>query len=74
MEYVEIVRVDTVSQARVLAAALRAHGFNPREPGDGGLPGVTNLFSQPGYPVEVPEDQANDAGMLARQIAADMRN
>jgi hypothetical protein len=70
MSYVEIARVDTLSQARVLVTALKAHGFNPREPADGGLPGVTGS----GHAVEVPEEEVNDASILARQIAADMRD
>ena len=74
MSYVEITRVDTLSQARILVSALRAHGFNPRETADGAFPGVTGQFTRPGYPVEVPEEEVNDASMLAGQIAADMRD
>ena len=42
--------------ARVLIAALKAHGFHPREGGDSGLPGLPGVYGPKGIPIEVPED------------------
>ena len=39
-DYETIIHVRSEARARVLIAALRAHGFSPREIADGGLPGV----------------------------------
>ena len=51
MTYQIIAHVKDPSQARALVVALRAYGFNPLEQGDGGLPGVPNLFGPEGVPV-----------------------
>lgn len=68
-EFETIVKVKSEQRARVLIAALRAHGFTPKEVGDGGLPGI---FSGVGIPIEVPADQARDARPLAEALLADM--
>ncbi len=68
-----IVDVEDIAQARVLIAALRAHGFHPLEPGDGGLPGVPRLFSGGGTPIQVPEEEASDATALAQALLQQMR-
>ena len=60
--------------ARVLIAALRAHGFHPMERGDSGLPGLRTIFSPGGTPIEVPEDEARDARALAEALLRDMRS
>ena len=72
MTYQIIAHFKNPSQARALVVALRAYGFNPLEPGDGGLPGVPNLFGQEGVPVQVPEDEASDATVLARDLLKQM--
>lgn len=72
MKYVEIARTATLSQATVLSAALRAHGFHPLEKGDGGLPGISPLLGELGHAIEVPEDEAAAAAPLARQLVADL--
>lgn len=51
MTYQIIAHVENPSTARVLVVALRAHGFHPLEQGEGGLPGVPNLFGPDGVPV-----------------------
>ncbi len=72
MSYQTIAHVKNPSAARVLVVALRAHGFNPLEQGEGGLPGVPNLFGEDGIPVQVPEEEARDASVLAEQLLKDM--
>lgn len=72
MTYQIITHVKDPSQARALVVALRAYGFNPLEQGDGGLPGVPNLFGSEGVPVQVPEEEAADATLLAEQLLKEM--
>ena len=70
--YETIATLDELSMARVLVLALRAHGFHPREAGDGGLPGLPRAFGDGGYPVELPEDEASDGRILAEALVRDM--
>ena len=72
MSYQTIVHVKDPSAARILVVALRAHGFHPPEQGEGGFPGVPNLFGQEGVPVQVPEDEVRDATLLAEDLLRDM--
>lgn len=72
MGYQIIAQVENPSIARVLVVALRAHGFHPLEGGDGGLPGVPNLFGPKGVPVQVPQEEAEDATLLARELLSEM--
>jgi len=66
-----IAEVADPSVARVLIAALKAHGFHPLEGGDSGLPGMPTLFSE-GVAVEVPEEEAADARVLAEELLKQM--
>ncbi len=72
MSYEIIANVENPSTARVLMTALRAHGFHPLENGDGGLPGVGNIFGKGGVPVQVPEEEAADATLLAAELLKEM--
>ena len=72
MPYQIIAHVKDPSQARALIVALRAYGFNPLEQGDGGLPGVPNLFGPEGVPVQVPEEEVRDATVLAVDLLKEM--
>jgi hypothetical protein len=72
MPYQIIAHVKDPSQARALVVALRAYGFNPLEQGDGGLPGVPNLFGPEGVPVQVPEEEVRDATVLAVDLLKEM--
>lgn len=72
MTYQIIAHAKDPSQARALVVALRAYGFNPLEQGDGGLPGMPNLFGPDGVPVQVPEQEAADAGALAADLLREM--
>ncbi|MHA6691038.1 hypothetical protein [Devosia sp. A449] len=72
MDYQIIAQAKNVPQAMALAVALRAYGFHPLEQGDGGLPGVSNLFGPEGVPVQVPEDEAADATVLVVELLKEM--
>lgn len=72
MRFAPVVQVRSRSTAQVLIVALRAHGFHPLEPREGGLPGVPTIFGPEGFLVEVPEDEAADATLLATDLLKDM--
>lgn len=72
MNFITIGQVRDAGVARVILVALRAHGFHPLEPRDGGLPGVPNLFGPEGVGIEVPEDEASDATLLLADLLKDM--
>lgn len=74
MRFAPVAQVKSQSIARVLLVALRAHGFHPLEPREGGLPGVPNLFGPEGFVLEVPEDEAMDAGVLVEDLLKDMQD
>ncbi|MBJ6987612.1 MULTISPECIES: hypothetical protein [unclassified Devosia] len=73
MRFETIARVKDLSVARILLVALRAHGFHPLELREGGLPGVPNLFAEEGVGIEVPDDEAEDAKLLAGELLKDMQ-
>ena len=72
MNFITIGQVRDAGMARVVLVALRAHGFHPLEPRDGGLPGVPNLFRSEGVGIEVPEEEAADATLLVKELLKDM--
>ena len=74
MAFQTIVEIEDPSQARVLVVALKAHGFHPLEGGEGGLPGVRGLFGPKGVPVQVPEEEAGDATVLAVDLLKQMQS
>lgn len=74
MRFETIAQVRDTGVARVVLVALRAHGFHPLEPRDGGLPGVPNLFGPGGTAIEVPEDEVADATVLVTELLKDMEN
>jgi hypothetical protein len=67
-----IAHVKDEAVARVLLAAMRAHGFHPKDLSDGGLPGLARAVMPKGIAIEVPVDEARDAKPLAEAILADM--
>ena len=67
-----IAQVEDPSMARVLVVALKAHGFHPLEGGEGGLPGLPGVFGPKGVPVQVPEEEAHDAKVLAEDLLKEM--
>ena len=72
MSYQIIADVDNPATARMLVVALRAYGFHPLEHGEGGLPGVGNIFGRGSVPVQVPEEEAADATILAGELLKEM--
>ena len=68
-----IAEVADPAAARVLILALKAHGFHPMEGGDSGLPGLPGVFGPKGVPIRVPEDEAEDARVLAEALLREMR-
>jgi hypothetical protein len=67
-----IARVPDASLARSLIVALRAYGFHPADIEDGGLPGVTDPIFGKGVPIRVPEEEAEDARVLAEDLLKQM--
>ncbi len=69
-----IAEVRDVSIARVLIAALKAHGFNPMEGalGFSAIPGITNLKGT--IAIKVPQHEANDAKILANDLLKNMES
>lgn len=70
--FVTIASVEDPAMARVLLTALKAHGFHPMEGGDGGLPGIPNVFGPKGLAIELPEDEAADGKLLAEALLREM--
>jgi hypothetical protein len=68
-----IAEIADPSRARVLIAALRAHGFNPEDGADG-LPGLPGVYGARGVAIRVPEAEAADARLLAEALLAEMEN
>ena len=67
-----IAELKDPSVARVLIAALKAHGFHPREGGESGLPGLPGVYSPRGIAIELPEEEAKDGKLLADELVKDM--
>ena len=67
-----IAHVSDPSLARVLIAALKAHGFHPEEGGQNGLPGLPGVVAPQGIPIRVPEEEARDGKILAEDLLKQM--
>ena len=67
-----IAHVSDPSLARVLIAALQAHGFHPEEGGQNGLPGLPGVVAPKGIPIRVPEEEARDGKILAEDLLKQM--
>ena len=67
-----IAHVSDTSLARVLIAALQAHGFHPEEGGQNGLPGLPGVVAPKGIPIRVPEEEARDGKILAEDLLKQM--
>ncbi len=72
MSYETIAEIEDPSVARVLIAALKAHGFHPREGAEHGLPGLAGVYGPKGIPIEVPEEEARDGKALAEVLVKEM--
>ena len=71
--YETIVHVSELAQARVLIAALKAHGFHPLEGGQNGLPGMPGVVEPRGIAIQVPDEEARDGKLLADDLLKQMR-
>ena len=67
-----VATIEDPSVARVLIAALKAHGFHPREGLENGLPGFAGVYGPKGIPVELPESEAADGKLLAEALVKEM--
>ena len=70
--YKTVAEIEDPSVARVLIAALKAHGFHPKEGGDSGLPGLPGVYGPKGIPIELPEEEAADGRILAEDLLKQM--
>jgi hypothetical protein len=69
---VTIIKVDDVAYARILIPALKGHGFHPIEGTDIGVSGMGGMAGPEGISIKVPEDEAEDARILAHALLADI--
>ena len=53
MDYRTVAHIEEPSVARVLIAALKAHGFHPLEGPEHGLPGLAGVYGPKGIPIEL---------------------
>ncbi len=56
----------------MLIAALKAHGFHPREGAESGLPGLPGVYGPKGIPIELPEVEVADGKVLAEALVTEM--
>ena len=70
--YETIAHVSDPALARVLIAALKAHGFHPLEGGQNGLPGLPGGVAPKGIPIDVPDEEAADGKLLAEDLLKEM--
>jgi len=70
--YETVAEIEDPSVARVLIAALKAHGFHPKQGGEDGLPGLAGVYGPKGIPIELPEDEAPDGKVLAEALLKEM--
>jgi hypothetical protein len=67
-----IAHVRDTAMARVLIAALQAHGFHPLEGDASGLPGLPGVVGPRGIPIRVPDEEAADCRILAEDLLNEM--
>ena len=67
-----IAHVSDPALARVLIAALQAHGFHPLESGQNGLPGLPGVVAPKGIPIQLPDEEAADGKILAEDLLKQM--
>jgi hypothetical protein len=72
LSFTIVAEIEDPSVARVLIAALKAHGFHPREGAEHGLPGLAGVYGPKGIPIELPEDEAEDGKVLAAELVREM--
>ena len=70
--YETIAHVADPALARVLIAALQAHGFHPLDSGQNGLPGLPGVVAPRGIPIRLPDEEARDGKLLAEDLLRQM--
>ena len=70
--YETIAHVSDPALARVLIAALQAHGFHPLEGGQNGLPGLPGVVGPRGIAIQLPDEEARDGKLLAEDLLKQM--
>jgi hypothetical protein len=70
--YETIAHVADPALARVLIAALQAHGFHPLDSGQNGLPGLPGVVAPKGIPIRLPDEEARDGRLLAEDLLKQM--
>jgi hypothetical protein len=70
--YETIAHVSDPALARVLIAALQAHGFHPLESGQNGLPGLPGVLAPNGIPIRLPDEEVRDGKLLADDLLKEM--
>jgi hypothetical protein len=70
--YETIAHVSDPALARVLIAALQAHGFHPLQSGENGLPGLPGVVGPRGIPIRVPDEEVAEGKLLAEDLLKDM--
>ena len=70
--YETIAHVADPALARVLIAALQAHGFHPLDSGQNGLPGLPGVVAPRGIPIRLPDEEARDGKLLAEDLLKQM--
>ena len=73
MKYQTVAHIEDPAVARVLIAALKAHGFHPLEGPEHGLPGLAGVYGPKGIPIDLPLEEVADGKLLAEALVADMR-
>jgi hypothetical protein len=68
-----IARIADATLARSLIVALRAYGFHPSDMEDGGLPGIVDPIFGKGFPIRVPDEEAEDCRILAEDLLKEMQ-
>ena len=72
MGQVVIAELEDTTLAIALNAALRAYGFHPGEGSERGLPGLPGVIGPKGIPITVPDEEAEDARVLAEALLKEM--
>jgi len=67
-----VATVEDPAVARVLLAALRAHGFHPREGAENGLPGFSGVYGLKGTQAIVTCHYWADGRVLAEALVKEM--
>jgi hypothetical protein len=67
-----VAELDDPSVARVLIAALKAHGFHPLEGGENGLAAFPGVYGPRGVAIELPAEEAGEARVLAAALVREM--